>query len=102
MSNLLSSIGVAFLVLSVAAAIVLTIMTVVRAIKPDAATTQGLDIPGVIKAISAAPLWLALAIVGAGLCVLGSMYDGYRIADGGLTKAPPVAASAAPVAEANP
>jgi len=44
-----------------------------------------------VKALGTAPLWLALAAVGAGLIILGAMFDGYRFADGEFTHTPPAA-----------
>jgi hypothetical protein len=49
-----------------------------------------------VKALSVAPLWLALVVVGAGLIFLGALFDSYRFVDGGFTQAPPVAIEPGP------
>ncbi len=59
-----------------------------------------IDISAIITAISGAPKWIGLAVVGVGLITFGLLIDGYRFADGGLTTTP--AAHAAPTATAAP
>jgi len=63
-------------------------------------TTNTFDWAAIIEALSKAPLWIALAIIGVGLIAFGQMLDGYRFADGGfirpavstpMTGAPPMA-----------
>lgn len=103
MTILLIGVGTIFFVFAVVAALVLLITAIRQARNPatasDIATTNALvDIPEIVKALSAAPFWLALAVVGAGLCILGTMYDGYRFADGGFTNAPAAVESAEPSA----
>jgi len=87
--------GLALLALGTAAAFVAiwaAVNEVRRPLQGDA-STRGFDPVEAVKALSAAPLWLALIAVGAGLVMLGALFDGYRFADGGITQSPPVVAA---------
>ena len=98
MDVLLRLFGIAFLALGAAAAVVAlwaAAKEVRRPTQGDAAT-RAFDPVEAVKALSAAPLWLALAAVGAGLIFLGALFDGYRFADGGFTQTPPAAAASNP------
>ena len=83
--------GLVLLAVGCAAAIValwVAVKEVRRPLQGDA-SARGFDPVEAVKALSAAPLWLALIAVGAGLVMLGALFDGYRFADGGITQSPP-------------
>lgn len=99
MDTFLRIVGIVFLIIGIVAALIAVWVALKEASKPRQPETlkpQAFNPVDAVKALSSAPLWLALAAVGAGLIVLGSMYDGWRIADGGLTQTPPAATSPTP------
>jgi hypothetical protein len=90
---MLTLFGFVFLALGAAAASVALWAAVKEVRRPTQgdATTRMFDPVEAVKALGTAPLWLALAAVGAGLIILGALFDGYRFADGGFTHSPPAA-----------
>ena len=91
MSNLLIIVGSLFLLVGFAAALVALWVAIKEAGKPAQSGVNNLNVfnpVDAVKALAAAPLWLALAAGGAGLIVLGAMFDGWRIDNGGLTQTP--------------
>lgn len=91
--TLLRLFGFAFLALGAAAAVVALWAAAKEVRRPTQGdpTTRLFDPVEAVKALATAPLWLALAVVGAGLIILAAMFDGYRFADGGMTQAPAAA-----------
>lgn len=94
MSTFLMWTGYVLVVLGIIAAAIALLVAVKEAMKPSQPAegdirTSMFDPVEAVKALAAAPLWLALIAGGVGMIVLGSLYDGWRFADGGLTQEPP-------------